>query len=372
MKKYKILCVDDDSNNLELLFEILHEYDVVVSLNAASALHILKEQSIDMILLDIVMPDIDGYTLCTTIKEHKEYQDIPILFLSAKSDELSIEHGYDLGGVDYISKPIKPQELLARVKTHLKLSSLVNDLEHKVQEALEQKRHQEHLLVKQSYAASMGEMIDVIAHQWKQPLNVLNMRLSTIMLDYEDELIDKAYLQELQDKSLFQIRHLVNTLNDFRSFMSPHKPIQSFSVQEMLSSSLRLIEEEFTLHKIEIEIDRSHDFTINAIENEFIHIILNILNNAKDALIADAIKEPKITIQIDANKKQIQISDNAKGIQESDINSIFDLHFTRKKSSSGSGVGLYMSKMIIEKYGGTISIKNGVNGGALVAINVEN
>ena len=96
----------------------------------------------------------------------------------------------------------------------------------------------------------MGEMIDVVAHQWKQPLNVINMRISNMFLDYEDEMIDDKYIKNFQEKSLNQIRHLVHTLNDFRSFMSPHNNKQIFSVQEMLRASMTLIKDELELYNI--------------------------------------------------------------------------------------------------------------------------
>jgi two-component system, sensor histidine kinase and response regulator len=368
MKTAKVLCVDDTYSNLEILSELLDQYEVVVALNAKGALKILEDQHIDMILLDIMMPEIDGFTLCEMIKQKEIYKNIPILFLSAKTDEESIEKGYELGGVDYVSKPFKPRELLSRVKTHLKLSSLVNNLEQQVEDGIKQQRHNEHLLVKQSYAASMGQMIDVVAHQWKQPLNVLNMRLSTLKIDYEDEMIDEHYIKELQEKSLYQIRHLVNTLDDFRSFMSPHQKIEKFSVQEMLQTCLTLIKDELTLHKIKIDIDTQNDFTIEAIENEFIHIVLNIVNNAKDILLLHKVENRQIDIVVDSLNRAISIKDNGVGIAKEDLESVFDLYFTRKKGGSGSGLGLYMSKMIVEKYGGIISVNNSLNSGAIFSI----
>jgi len=369
MVKAKILCVDDIASNLDILIELLGaKYDLLAALDASKAFEILEKYDIDMILLDIMMPNIDGFTLASKIKSNDKMKDIPILFISAKSDEDSIEKCYELGAADYVSKPFKPRELLARVKTHLELNSFMKSLQVKVDEAISLQRYQEHLLIKQSYAASMGEMIDVIAHQWKQPLNVLNMRMSTLMLDFEDEMIDEKYIQNLQDKSLNQIRHLVNTLNDFRSFMSPHKRIETFKVQDMLKSCMTLIKDELEFHKIQIKLDLEHDFMIDAIENEFIHILLNILNNAKEMLVYEKIDKPKILVNIDDKNKTIQIRDNGNGIYEKDIESIFDLHFTRKKNNSGSGLGLYMSKMIIEKYGGSINAQNAEDGGAIFTL----
>ena len=127
MDKKTILCVDDTIENLEILTELLSDYNVVVSLTAKNALTLLDRVEVDMILLDIMMPVMDGFTLCAKIKEQTHLASIPLLFISAKTDEQSIEHGYALGAVDYVSKPFKPGELLARVKTHIRLYAYSNE-----------------------------------------------------------------------------------------------------------------------------------------------------------------------------------------------------------------------------------------------------
>jgi len=126
-----ILIVDDTETNIDILLELLgNEYDILVALDGKSALEIVEEDNqIDLILLDIMMPDMNGYEVCRIFKTMDESKDIPIVFITAKNDEDSIELAYDVGGVDYISKPFKPRELLARIKTQLKLSGLVKHLE---------------------------------------------------------------------------------------------------------------------------------------------------------------------------------------------------------------------------------------------------
>jgi len=132
MKKQEtILIVDDTEINVDILIELLDEYDVLVALDGASALSIAKEEELDLILLDIMMPYLDGFETCKLLKENKKTKDIPIIFSTAKTDEESIEKAYDVGGVDFVSKPFKPKELLARIKTHLKLKSLIKSLEYK-------------------------------------------------------------------------------------------------------------------------------------------------------------------------------------------------------------------------------------------------
>lgn len=129
MNKQKILIVDDTAENLDILFELLNDYDIIDAISAKEAFEILDEENVDLILLDIMMPDIDGYEVCRILKNNTETEDIPIIFITAITDEESIEKAYNQGGNDYVTKPFKPKELLARVKTQLKVQSLIKHLD---------------------------------------------------------------------------------------------------------------------------------------------------------------------------------------------------------------------------------------------------
>jgi len=236
---------------------------------------------------------------------------------------------------------------------------LANDVE---------QQYNEDLLAKQSYAASIGKVIDVAVHQWKQPLNVLNMRLSTLKIDYEDEMIDQQYINELQERSLHQIRDLVNTLDDFRSLMSVQQEINKFSVQDMLHSCFARIKDELRVHKVSINRDIQNDFMIEAIENEFIHILLHIINNVKDIFVSRKIEKRQIDIKVDSIHRTISVSDNAQAITQEELESMFELYHRGKKDERRSGLGLCISKAIIEKYGGKITVENTLNGEAVVCI----
>ncbi|GAB6144502.1 diguanylate cyclase [Desulfocicer niacini] len=124
-----ILVVDDNESNIDMILAILKEYDAIPSTSGEDALALIKEESIDLVLLDILMPGMDGYTVCQILKNQPDTQDIPIIFITAKSDEESIEKAYDLGGTDYVTKPFKPKELLARVKVQLKLQDMLRELD---------------------------------------------------------------------------------------------------------------------------------------------------------------------------------------------------------------------------------------------------
>ncbi len=123
-----ILIVDDTIVNLDILSELLYEYDVVEATNGEEALSIVNEDKIDLILLDIMMPNMDGFEVCQKLKENPQTKDIPIIFITAKIDEASIVKAYDIGGADYVTKPFLPKELLARVKKELQIQDMISEL----------------------------------------------------------------------------------------------------------------------------------------------------------------------------------------------------------------------------------------------------
>lgn len=128
-RKKTILIVDDTETNIDILLNLLGErYDIVVALDAESALETIEESSVDLILLDIMMPNIDGYEVCNRLKSNENTSDIPVIFLTARDDEDSIERAYEIGAIDYITKPFKPIELLARISTQLRVKELIEHL----------------------------------------------------------------------------------------------------------------------------------------------------------------------------------------------------------------------------------------------------
>jgi diguanylate cyclase (GGDEF)-like protein len=128
MQNNTILIVDDTVTNLDILSDLLCDYDILVATNGADALEMCEEEDITLILLDIMMPDMSGFEVCERLKSQERTKDIPIIFITAKSDEDSIEKAYDIGGIDYVQKPFKPKELLAKVKREFELQKLKNEL----------------------------------------------------------------------------------------------------------------------------------------------------------------------------------------------------------------------------------------------------
>ena len=238
-------------------------------------------------------------------------------------------------------------------------------LEIKIEKAVIEARHKDKILQKKEKSAAMGEMIDSIAHQWKQPVGVIKMCLDMILLDISRGNLDKEYIIKNIQTSILQVDHLTSTIDEFRNFFKPDKKIESITIKEIIDSSMLLVKDELIKNTISCDAHIKDDLSVNINKNEFIHVILNLLNNAKDAFNENGIKNR--TINLTAYKKDsktiLEICDNAGGIPESIIGKIFDSRFTTKEHIQGTGIGLYMSKQIIEKYNGKIEASNnGKNG----------
>ena len=206
--------------------------------------------------------------------------------------------------------------------------------------------------MQQSKMAAMGEMIGNIAHQWRQPLSVISTASTGLKLQKEmDILSDDDFYSTLVSINT-SAQHLSSTIDDFRDFFNPsNNKINEFNISETFIKTLNLVKAQFTAKDIEI-IQNIEDSKISSIENELIQVLINILNNARDALIT--IENQRRFIFINAYTKEnnliIEIKDNAGGIKEEIIDRIFEPYFTTKYKSQGTGIGLYMSKEIIEKH----------------------
>ncbi|WP_320033423.1 HAMP domain-containing sensor histidine kinase [Halarcobacter sp.] len=257
---------------------------------------------------------------------------------------------------------------LRLLEANEELDEYKNNLEKKVTEEIEKREKNEKILLEQSKFAAMGEMIDAIAHQWAQPLGILNLKLSMLDLDYKSGQIDDKYIDDFQKKMADVIEHMNTTLNEFRTFFRPNKEQSYFNTREMIDKVLMFIKDEFIKYKIDIEIQEINNFEIMGIENEFKHILLNILNNSKDAFVLKDIKNRKIIIKIyqEDNLNILEISDNAGGIKEDIIDEIFKSNFTTKKEK-GTGIGLYMSCQIAKKNNTRLSAKN-IKDGAMFTL----
>jgi len=257
-------------------------------------------------------------------------------------------------------------------KSQEELSLLNKNLEKKVEQEVALKikkeneaKEKERILVHQSKLASMGEMIGSIAHQWRQPLTQLSSVLVLVELKYERGKLTLKELRESIHQSQEQIEFMSKTIDDFRNFFKPNKQKDFFSPYKSVQSALSLISSSFENYNIKVNLKFEDEVLINGYESEFSQVILNILSNSKDAFIEKQIANPIITVTISKEDKnsKIVLCDNAGGINLIPIEKVFEPYVTTKHASSGTGIGLYMSKNIIEKsMNGSLSVSNNKNG----------
>ncbi len=249
------------------------------------------------------------------------------------------------------------------------LTHLINVVTKELSTANEKIEEKSKIMLVQSRHSAMGEMIGNIAHQWRQPLNVLALIIQNLEDTYEYGELDQEYMSEMVKKSMFQINYMSNTIDDFRSFLHPSKLNDSFTFEMIWQRILILLKGSLTRHHIGYKFDNRYNGRIQGSENEFVQVIINLVNNAKDALLMNDIKEKKIrfTGYEDGNCIFVKICDNAGGVPEEIKDQIFEPYFTTKTLMNGSGLGLYISKMIIEqKMQGKIYVKNSAEGACFI------
>lgn len=267
------------------------------------------------------------------------------------------------------------EELEIRVQARtFELNQLNLDLDKRVQEEVSKQSQQEKLLIQQSRFAAMGEMIGNIAHQWRQPLNAMGLVIQNLEVAYEMEMIDEKYINRVISKSNRLLDSMSKTIDDFRNFFKPNKKEEIFSIKSSLDVSMDIIKTTLDNNMINITENIDESLTIKGFPSEFSQVILNLLGNAKDALVENNDSNNRIiNINVFKDKKDVlfEISDNAGGIPLNIIDDIFDPYFTTKEEGKGTGIGLYMSKMIVENnMDGSLQVKN-ENAGATFFIRIK-
>ncbi len=221
------------------------------------------------------------------------------------------------------------------------------------------------LMFHQSKMALMGEMINNITHQWKQPLHQINSVLPSIENDYEDGTLTKETLAEKLDEIEMLTNHLSQTMESFKNFFHPEKEKTAFSISDALNRAFILFRGEFEREKITCELILKRDAFASGSEKDFVQAALIILNNAKECFSHRGTEDPKIIITIGGNDKEniVIFSDNAGGIPDEFVDKIFDPYFTTRRKGHGTGLGLYIAKMLIEtSLLGTLSAENNADG----------
>jgi len=287
---------------------------------------------------------------------------------------IKYEHGYDYTLFWKVLIPFLILGLLLLTRYYM-LKQYNKRLKNEVTQKVEELRHKDEILLKKHRMAELGEMLSMIAHQWKQPLGAISsavMGVEVKMASGKFNLDDKndrekflTFLDRKHHNINDYVQHLSTTIDDFRNFFNPNKMIDSVPLTAPIESTLQIMQEPMENRGIKIIKDFKVDTEIELYQNEVLQVILNLLKNSEDNFLEKKISDPKITIATYTynDKYIISLCDNGGGIPENIIDKIFDSYFSTKGEKNGSGLGLYMSKMIIEEHhNAALNIKNTKDG----------
>ncbi|HEY9698388.1 MAG TPA: response regulator [Trichocoleus sp.] len=418
---YTILVVDDNPTNIQVLFDVLNEsgYEVAVAKSGESALDRLQNHLPDLILLDVMMPGIDGFEACRRIKANEQTRDIPIIFMTALSDTLDKVKGLSLGAVDYITKPIQHEEVLARIQVHLQLRNLNKTLEQKVAErtlelnqALSSLKQSQVQLVQSEKMSLLGQLVAGVAHEINNPVNFIYGNLQPARTYVQDLLnlvelfckenpnltskiqehitkIDFEFLEEDLPRLLDsmevgadRIRQIVLSLRSFSRL--DEADMKQVDLHECIDSTLMILHHRLKAKSgsavIKIVKEYGHLPMVECYPSQLNQVFMNLLCNSIDALEEAITQEPSktnlplICIQtgrLNSDHVFIKISDNGPGIPEDVHSKIFDAFFTTKPLGKGTGLGLSISyQIIVEKHRGQLTCNSTPGCGAEFTIEI--
>lgn len=365
-KDILILIVDDISENLQLLGAVLsnEKYKVAAISDSTKVLDQACKYNPDLILLDIMMPSKNGYEVCEELKAHPDTREIPVIFLSAKTEQEDINKGLMLGGADYVTKPFNTRELLERVKTHVRLKKS-KDLITRQNEEL------------RKLTDAKNRIYQVVGHDLRSPLNGLQGLLQMLVMDVEDGEFDRemllkqlSYLSESSSK----INLLLNDLLDWTRIQTGDIQVQSeeVNIRDVAEEAIQLMSFSAGKKGVTIHINAEEDLRAETDRRMIGTIIRNFISNAIKY------SEPGGEIIFDASNKgdelEIKLTDNGIGMDEETLANLKKgLHFASMEGTArekGTGVGLILSKQLTSLLGGALNVDSSLGKGSEFTLNL--
>jgi len=355
-KRPTILIVDDNPNNIKVLAIILtpFNYKIVIATDGAGAVEMVDRVRPDLILLDIMMPIMDGYEACKIIKSKKENVNIPVLFLSALDEKESIVEGFEAGGVDYITKPFNKEELLSRIRTHLELKLTRDEIE----------KSNNHLT---DLNSMKDKILSVIGHDLRDPVSSLKMTLDYLEQANLKSCDDFMNYIEIMSFTVNEVFSLLENLLGWAKSQSGNVVVnpEIIKLNDLIQSVYRLQRSSIQNKKIFFENLVDQDIRVFTDFNSIYTVIRNLISNA----IKFTPVEGSIFLEAETRESTVllKIRDTGVGIPSENLSKLFDSkkHFTTygTNNESGSGLGLVLCKNYVEMNGGTIDVESEVNKG---------
>ncbi|MBD2440273.1 sensor histidine kinase [Nostoc sp. FACHB-110] len=411
-----ILIVDDNPTNLSVLSQSLKSagYKVRMAIDGEDALAQVERNHPELILLDVEMPNMDGFETCRRLQANPATESIPVIFMTALTDTENKVKGLSLGAVDYITKPFAETEVLARVKIHWRLKQLTDNLAHQVAERTQALRQAQVQLVQKEKLSALGQLVAGVAHEINNPIGAIVGNVSAIQ-DYIQDLLHIIDLyqeklpqpgakieNELAKIDLDYVRadlpQLIRAMRDGGDrITSISKSLRTFSradsdqklyfnIHEGLDSTLLILKHRLNANEqrpaIEVITKYSDLPEVECFPGQLNQVFMNILANAIDALDESTSclsyqeiksQHPEITVRTFAEDNYIKISihDNGKGMSEEIKQRIFDHLFTTKAVGKGTGLGLAIAKQIVEQtHGGNLSCQSIIGEGTEFIIEI--
>ena len=383
-KRYRVLVVDDEQITRILIEAILDRkgYDVITLSSGKEALKFLEEdRDLDVILLDIMMPEINGFDVLKTLKERPWTCNIKVIMLTAMSQVDNKMKAFTSGASDYLLKPFEKEELIARIEMQAKLKRTEEHLEEMVEERTNELKSKDAQLIQSAKLASLGEMAAGIAHEINQPLTVIKLTATGLLRFIQKgiEIDDKKLSEELRTVDQ-QIERISGIIDHLRTFSRGESDVQKSQVDinDLVRNCFKLIGEQLKLRDIDVVLDLDELPLAMVDSNKLEQVFFNILGNARDAmegLSSDNGYEKMLKVHSFEDDGHLVVSflDTGGGIPEEIRDKIFEPFFTTKEVGKGTGIGLSISYNIMKALNGEIgfTVSEGVGTTFHVKIPIE-
>jgi C4-dicarboxylate-specific signal transduction histidine kinase len=370
-EKQKILAVDDDPRNVKiLLLSLGSEWEIRTANSGEEAMAALETFTPDVILLDIMMPGIDGYEVCKRVRALPQLELTKVVLISGKALLEERLKGYEIGADDYITKPFISEELHAKVRVFMRLAqverqfkTLNQSLEEEVKSRTDQLLNAKAQLIQSAKMSLLGEMAGGIAHEINTPLGTISLITGQFNEILDEQPLDieeaKRFVKIIED-TVDRVAHIVHGLRIF-SRDGSHDGFVMASVKEIANNTLSLCGEKFRHQEVKLTLEPfPEDLIIECRSTQVSQVILNLLNNACDALEGKENKWITLAVTDRPSQVEIRVTDSGPGIPDEVLEKIFQPFFTTKELGRGTGLGLSISKGLVESHGGSLTVDRSV------------